>query len=335
MSNHFTLELDLKGLADVMQGMQAFGALSSTLNMAGSVGGSLVSGVGKLGLAVGVAATGALAFAQAAKQAKEELISFAGLRDQLGTSSPHAAMLRTLGAGLGAGDAGSAAAGLHAASLSGLGFMTASRYGLPYRPFELGGATDRGEMLFTALSGLRQTAQTQGMSQAIADARNLNLENWIGVVYLMDEQFEKLKADAQSAAGIFSEERVRQAYQLNMATANLSQAWGELTTVLGTLAMPAIEGLTDLLTTGARKLAAFGIGPGDAVNQELGTALRQNTEAVRQNTNMLRQLPGITGGGPNARTAIPGAYSPPNGMFLEETLKKFGRLQFGAYSVHP
>lgn len=232
------------------------------------------------------------------------LRDFGNLRDTLGGSSGSAASLSALGSGLGISDIRGAAEALHRASLSGLGQITASRYGLPYRPFEIGEATDRSAMLIQAIEGLRATASGPGgFRTALADARNLGIEDWIGAVHLTGEQFKRFKEIAQETSTLLSPDKIANATMFNAEMDLLNKQFTDLTTTLGNMVIPSLtaflKGTNDFLR-GMRGEQPAGSGLNGSMD-----ALRQS---VDQNTSQLQKMQGFWGGGARARGAIPGGY---------------------------
>ena len=252
---------------------------------------------------------------------------FASLRDQLGSSGGTAGSLSLLGGALGVSDIRGAAEALHRATLSGLGAATASRYGIPIIPQEIGMGTDRGAMLIQALEGLRATAQGPGgVRAALADARNLNLEDWIGVVHLMDDQFQKIKQEALATADIYSPERIAQATMLNFEMARLNRAVTDLGVVLGSLVIPAVADAASGLADWVRGLTGQNTkSGGTAPHTRLGTSMDGLRQAVEQNTNTLRGIPGFYGGGMRARNALPPAFGIGTGQEIQRNLRSLSK----------
>jgi hypothetical protein len=264
------------------------------------------------------------------------LRDFAQLRDVLGSSSSTAGELSLLGGGLGIGDIRGAAEALHRATLSGQGMATAARFGLQIRPNEIGFATDRGAMLMQALEGLRATARGPGgMSAAIADARNLNLEDWLGVVYLMDEQFQRIKEEALATADIYSPDRIAAATMLNFETARLNMAWKDLTVTIGSLVVPVLADFVGWLADIARWGSSVGNEATGASTSggSLSQSMNNLGRAIDRNTSVLRQTAGMWGGGPRAAGAIPGAFGPGRGFMIDDNIRALAK-GLGAYSVN-
>jgi hypothetical protein len=327
------INLDLTGLKDLFTGVAQVGTGVAGLASGGGAGalsGAVFSNLTRLGTVAGAAVVGIGALGAAAKETATILTEFQRLRDTLGGSGQDTAALRLLGGTLGLGNIGGLAAGLHQASISGgLGTATAMRYGLPIRPVEIGTATDRAGLLMSGLEGLRKTFKSEGMGPALADARNLGLENAIGVVHLLDEQFARIKEKAMLTAQAYGPEQIAQAYELQFATAQLNLAWEKMVVTIGTAVMPAITGITQFFE-GIAGLAGGGAHPSQ---HALQSSMQDLTHAIDRNTSMLRQMPGMVGGGPNAKNALPMAYSPNNGQFISEGLRA-GTLKLSPWAFN-
>lgn len=264
-----------------------------------------------------------------------ELIrDFATLRDTLGSSSATAGSLSLVGGSLGISDIRGAAEALHRASLSGLGAAAAARYGLPMRPAEIGDATDRGAMLIQALEGLRETARSRGSGAALADARNLNIEDWIGVVHLMDDQWQRLKETAQATAAIYSPDRVAAATLLNSQMTLLDAAIKDIGVSLGSIFIPFLADVAGWLASILRGSPAQG-GAGASARagtDPLAQSMRELNRSINENNQILRSLPGIKGGGTATRAAMPAAFGIGQGQWLQDNLRGLAK-KFGGYSI--
>lgn len=230
----------------------------------------------------------------------EVIRDFAGLRDTLGSTGGTATSLHALGAGLGISDIRGAAEALHRASLSGLGQVTASRYGLPYRPFEIGEATDRGALLLQALEGLWQTNQQSGFRTALADARNLGMEDMVGFVHLSRNQTERFREIAMLMEDIISPERQAAATMLNAETDLLNKNMNDLGLTIKGIVTPhaaAAVGWLNQFISGMR-------GDSAPSGSSMNGSMNANTAALEQNTRQMQLMQGFYGAGRRARSSI-------------------------------
>jgi hypothetical protein len=319
MAKSIDIDLNLGGVFEAVRGFQGFAGAFGAFGGGSNVSLAGLGPLAKLGLVAGTAAASLALVAKAADTAAENLTQFAHLRDTLGSTSGETAQLRLLGQVLGI-NVGSAAASLHAAAISGgLGTATAARYGVSIRPVEVGSPTDRGADLLKVMEGLWQTARSQGSGQALVDARNLHQEDLFGVTYLSREQLDRVKELAQATSALYGPEQITQAYELKFAMAELSIAWTDLTTVIGTRVIPAVADVIKFFADGIRSLTGASSGTGAASNPTV-QSLQELNRTMQQNNEALRYMAGIYGGGSAARSAIPQAFGPQNGMFLSQAL---------------
>lgn len=254
----------------------------------------------------------------------EAMRDFQNLSGVLGSSAGTTSSLSLMGGALGVSDIRGAAEALHRATLAGgLSTATASRYGLEMRPNEIGNATDRGAMLLQAIEGLRDTMRTRGRGQALSDARNLNLEDWFGLVEINDQLFQRMKAQAEVSAQLYSPERLAQAMMFNSQLAMMNQSFKDMSMAWGTLLMPYLEAWAKTF----EEIAKFGIRlaggttDGPASNNSLGQSMESLKSAVQENSSALRQTAGMWGGGPRFRSAIPAAFGPGRGHQIDDNLR--------------
>lgn len=331
MAQKIGIDLDLGGLFTAVQGFQgvagAFGAFGGGSNASLSSLGPLA----KLGLVAGTAAASLALVAKAADTAAENLTQFAHLRDILGSTSGETAQLRLLGQVLGI-NVGSAAQALHAAAISGgIATGTAARYGVSIRPVEVGNPTDRGGDLLKVMEGLWQTARSQGSGQALVDARNLHQEDLFGVTYLSREQLDRVKELAAATSALYGTEQITQAYELKFAMAELSTAWTDLTTVIGTQVLPVVTDVIQFFAEGLRSLT--GGGDGATAGTPMARSMDELNRTMQENNTVLRYMTGVYGGGDRARHALPAAYGPGNGMYLSDALRQHA-IRLGAQTIN-
>lgn len=250
----------------------------------------------------------------------EAMRDFQNLSGVLGSSNETTSSLSLLGSAIGVSDIRGAAEALHRATISGgLGTATAARYGLEIRPNEIGGATDRGMMLIRALEGLRETRRTRGDSAALADARNLDLDDWIGLVRIQDELFEKIKAQAIAQAEMYTPERIAAATAFNTEMAILASSFESLKLTL----TPVVAYLNSWVQaiTKIIRFATTGEWTNGPAQRTLPDAMKSLQSAVQENTSTLRQTAGMWGGGARFRGAIPAAFGPGRGHQIDDNLR--------------
>lgn len=268
-------------------------------------------------------------------QAASALRAFGRLQDTLGSSAGETAALRIVGRALGLGDIRGMAANLRQNSLSGLGAATATRFGIPIRPNDVGSAANEGDFLLKALQGLRNTFAAagggeRGRSAALADARNLGIESAIEVIRISDEMWGQILKDAKETQALLGPEHQARAVALSVSMSRLSEKWQFLSVLFQSQFIPILQKVTDGIISLLRFLSAL---PGSGVKQgEIDAALNANTSALGQNTRALDNMSGIYGGGRRARGAIPGAFGPGAGYALQGALRAHG-LRLGYYSV--
>lgn len=262
------------------------------------------------------------------------LTEFAGTQFGLASSASTTTMAGLLGQALGISNVAGLGASLHAASLSGLGAAIGGRYGIPYRPLEIGGATDRGEIIMKVIEGLRATSRGPGgMNAAIGEARTLGggAESLLPLTLLSEADLKRLREFAQIQSGMYGQERLAQAVRFDLAMAELGASVDRAKGLLLYGLVPAINILNFAVKTFLATnpfLRAFGQFAARNV------PLDANTQAVNQNTAALQYAAGLYGGGARTRSAIPGAFGPTAGA--GEHLNNYLRghaINWGAYSV--
>lgn len=267
---------------------------------------------------------------EAVTSVARNLSEFAGAQFGLASSASTTTMAGLLGQSLGISNIAGLGASLHAASLSGLGTSIAGRYGIPYRPIELGGATDRGEIIMKVIEGLRNTAASRGMNAAIGEARTLGggAENLLPLTLLSPSDMQRLREFAEIQSGMYGQERLTNARQFDLATAELGASVDRAKGLLLYGLVPAIHllnlAMKSLLATNPF-LRAFG--QLSAQNAPLDA----NTQALNRNSASLDYLAGQFGGGPRARGALPGAFGVEAGR--GDQLDKY--LRAGAFALSP
>lgn len=329
MAKGLSIDLDVGGLVSAVRSFQTLGAGFGAFGGGSAVSLGSLGSLSQLGIVAGTAAAALVLVAKAADSAAQNLTQFAHLRDTLGASTGETAQLRLLGQVLGI-NIGSAAESLHRAAISGgLATGTAARYGVSIRPVETGYPTDRGADLLRLIEGLWQTARRQGPGQALVDARNLGQEELFGVTYLSREQLDRVKQLAAATSALYGPEQITQAYELKFAMAELSVAWTDLVTVIGTAVIPAVSELVKFFADMLRGFTGTDAGGGNPLNQ----SMQQLSRSVQDNSTALRYMTGIYGGGERARHALPGAYGPGNGMYLSEALRQHA-IRLGAQAIN-
>lgn len=315
--------------------MRSIGQISRAMQQIGTAGNAAGNSISRMARSADDAADSLGGFMGAVQSATATLRAFSRLQDTLGATTGETAALRILGKGLGLGDIRGMAATLRQNSLSGLGAATATRFGIPIQPHDIGSAANEGQNLLKALSGLRETFKAagggeRGLSAALADARNLGIENAIQVVRIHDDMWAQILKDGQEARGMLGQEHQTRALQLSITMARLSEKWEFLKTLFQAAFIPILEKATNYLIGFTRLLAAI---PFSGVRQQdIDAALNANTASVDRNTRAIDNLSGIYGGGRRVRGAIPGEFGPGYGYRLQGALRAHG-LRLGYYSV--
>lgn len=284
----------------------------------------------RLGTVVVAVAASMKGLVAAVKQGIEAMNEFARTQDLLGGTAGDTGALRLIGRVLGVGDVAGAAAGFHQATLSGMGAATAAAYGLPIRPLEIGGATDRAAMLIQALEKLREV-YLRDPSQATADARNLGLEGFLGVGRLSEGTFRELMGATAERAAFFTPERQRQMAEFNAALELFQMRIEDLALAITVHVIPA---LTWALDTIRNIFAPVANGRFQRVGDELHfvESLDANTKATNANTRQLDRMLGPFGGGPRFQNALPRAFGPTNGFQLNEAFRQHA-IRVGPYAL--
>jgi hypothetical protein len=280
--------------------------IGGAVALGGGGGGDLLAGLSRL---TAILATLKLAeqalksLADGAKAAAANLSEFANQQFGLASSAGTTAIARTLGRALGVGDVAALGAQIHAGTLSPFGIGVAGRYGIPYRPYEIGGATDRGEMLMKVIEGLRATARSAGMNQAIGEARTIGAESLLPATLLSDKTLQGLREHARLMETIFGPERLAAAVEFQVSMAKLEDTFDATKTLLLAGLIPIIEAVNQKLLHGLQILA----GIGGASRSQIEAALNSHARELALNTRELQKLNGIYGGGAGARAAMPAA----------------------------
>jgi hypothetical protein len=341
MMDSLNFDITTSGITSAVQGLTQVANLVSGM------------GLGATGAAAGGAAGGAASLAILAKFALPLALATAGLyklqnalndlvrtsrtlmevgqtQMRMGSTAGETHFLRALGRAFGVGDVAASARRLRHTALSGLGAEAASRnFGIPM-PFDIGRAENEGRMLINALDGLRKTFE-RNPDQARADLRNLNLEEWAETMLLTDRTWANLKRSLESGV---SDRHVKAAAEFNAQMAVLLSRWEALKLAVGGATVGITNWVLEMLAKGG---AAFGL-PGAIAKNLFGgsdEAANANTRALRQNTNaldQLRRMPGIYGGSHQARNAMPAAFGPGMGKFLNGQFRN-GAFNFGAYTI--
>lgn len=327
----YDLQLNVTGVDSAVRNIQRVASIVDKMGI-GPAGGFDVSALGKAAAiaAVVVAVIAALKkLVSAVLDAAKALMEFGQLQARLGSNAATTAFLKTVGGALGV-DVGGASARVRNAVGSGLGAAAGIRAGIQPGQLDLGSAVDQGQMLIKALMLVRDQFQGGDASGALATARNLDIEDLYQFVYLTNEQIKQLQSDAVTKGGIFGQETIARAVQLRFAVSRLSEQWESLKTLLLYAFIPVLDVLTNWIASIIRGLSSLpGIGGAFAgMNQ----ALNQSTQALNQNTAELRAMNGISGGGARTRGAIPGAFGPGSGFWLQNALHGHA-VRLGAFSV--
>jgi hypothetical protein len=308
--------------------------------LGGAIGGTGITRLASLAGAIDLSIRAVRKFSETVQKAAADVTSFTRTQFGLGSSAGTTSAARILGQALGIGDIAGLGASLQAATLTGLGPSIAGRYGIPYRPLELGGAVDRGEVIMKVVEGLRQTARTRGMGAAIGEARTLGggAENLLPFTLLEDRDMANLREFARLNSEMYSGERLAEVTRFNLALAEFDQTVLSLKTVVLGDAVPAIQALTVALHHLPAALPPpFNTFARMYLNRAKGAELGANTEALNRNTAALETYgPGTFGGGARFRSAIPGAFGVGGPAVHGEVLDRYlrgGTLQFGAYSI--
>lgn len=330
------IEFDLRGHAEVVAGLQQVAAVLGGFGTSGGGGGaglgSIMLGVGKLNVALAVATAGFAGLSTAVNRVGQTLQELAQTRFGLGSSGSTSLLADLLGQAVGINNISGVAAGIHAGTLSGFGIGIAGQFGIPYRPYEIGGATDRGEMLLKVIEGLRQTRLNEGMGAAIGKARTLGsgAEQLLPLTFLSPEEIQNAAKLAQLNAEIYSPERIVAGTRLNLALAELKLSFTELETLIVTALIPGVK-LLDYTFKASTMFA-----PGIMLARwwaNRQAPLDQNTEALNRNSAEMQKLNGTYGGGTRTRGAMPSAFGVGAGFELGQALRS-GHVRFGAYSVN-
>jgi hypothetical protein len=328
----YDLSLNVTGVDSTIRGVQRVADVLQKLGIAGGKDSIDFAAFGKAAAiaAVVVAVVVALKkFVGAILDAARALVEFGQLQARLGSNAGTTAFLKTIGGALGV-DVGGASARVRNAVGSGLGAAAGIRAGIQPGQLDLGSAVDQGQMLVKALMLVRDQFRAGDASGALATARNLDIEDLYQFVYLTNEQIKQLQSDAVTKGGIFGQETIARAVQLRFAVSRLSEQWESLKTLFLYAFIPVLEVLTSWIASIVRGLSSLpGVGGQFA---GLNQALNQSTQALNQNTAELRAMNGISGGGPRTRGAIPGAFGPGGGFWLQNALHSHA-VRLGALSV--
>jgi hypothetical protein len=318
--------LQISHLIEQMQAAQGNAVQVAQLAAFAGIVGGTVYAVRRLGDAV--------------NEATENLRGFARLQANLAGTIQETAAARLLGR-VGGFDAGALGERIHQASLHGVGLIAAQQLGLEYRPMEIGTATDRAQMLLRAVEGLQKMMRDPryGMAGAQLAARRLGVEELIPMAQAFGpREMAQLKALQEEQAKLYTPERVIQAERFRLQVERLGATFETFKQRAVQPMLPLLGKLTEAASLYVRAHPMFHLvtlldrlfSPHGRGN----TPIDQNTQALRENTLSVRDLAqGMFGGGPRARTALPGAFGGAGGGFFLSDALKSGALKFGAYSV--
>lgn len=341
MADKFQIEIDISGVDRATRGL---GALATAAGgVLGGGGGGGAAGVGGLmarsGMGMGllkmlpmigkvIAGLGALALA--AHRAADMMTEFSKMRNSLGSSTAQTAFLRNVGGALGV-DMGAMAMRAQSASQSGMGAAAAARAGLS-PAFDIGTAVDRGSRLEQLLEHGRKLAE-QNEKAALAFFRNLDIEEAFDYTKLQKDTLEMMRKEAELSKQMYSPERINAAYAYNAQLGRIQRKWEMFTTGLGHRMMNNFSKVLDWLEKPAPDPGMMGLGlRGAGAAGSAKSAQAANTAALNANTMEIRRLQGLYGGGSRARSAIPAAFGPGFGFFLQDALRA-NTMKLGAYSI--
>jgi hypothetical protein len=331
-----TKEIDrvLRELKAILQAVERLGGAG-----AGGAGRSAVAdlwkglpNLAKVGVVAGGAVLALRKLGEAASRAADQFVNFSRLKNALGSSGGTTAFLQLLGGTLGVDMAALAMRSLEA-TRSGLGAAAAARAGLSPQ-FELGTAVDRGRRIEILLEEMKRIAQTQGERAALGFARQAGIEEAFDFVKLQKETLATMRQQARLEAQMFSPERLRQAYAYNAQLATFNRQWERLVATIGTGVLPIANFLLKVagaIFTPVVK-GTYDFSGGRSGQDAARAAQNANTEAVRQLALEIRRLQGVYGGGARARSAIPAAFGPGFGFFLQDNLRAH-TVKLGAYAL--
>lgn len=334
----YDIDFSSTGLSDVLRDLNGVAeAVEGLLPKAGAASVGLASG-GIVAL-LGTAAAAVAGLGSAALFAANALTQFGKTQFGLGSSGETTAFLRSLGGALGISDVAGLAERIRSNTLSGLGAATASKFGIPIEPFETG--QDRGLLLIRTMEELRKEFQKFGFRAAVRDARRLGAEELLPGVFMTDQQLARMREMAKRTAEIFSPRNQAAAMELRTSLQLLRDELTLLATQLGTVLLPAIRKITDLLANPKQLLGVlfpffFGFGQGGlpGVNEAMRQAQERQTQALDRNSEELRNLQGIYGGRGRTRAAIPAGMGPGvmGGYALGVALRSHA-VRLGSYAV--
>ena len=214
-------------------------------------GGNVMPLVGKIAGVIGTEATAAVAgiglLAAAAKNAADTLTDFR--REQI-TGGGTALETARLGAIGGTGEDARAFTDL--ISQGGIATGIAGQMGITHT----GGfdSLDSSKKLLAAVHKLEEISDNGNRALAIREARFLKLEKFLGRLDLSKGTRNQLDADAKLGAGIMTTDRVKAAAEFNAQLGRVGDAFGRLSTVLGTDLMKSLTSIFELV---ANTLNAF------------------------------------------------------------------------------
>jgi hypothetical protein len=269
--------------------------------------------------------------AHAATEVAGHLAGFSQVRNALGSSGGTTALLGLLGGTLGVDMAAVAMRSLEA-TRSGLGAAAGARAGLAPQ-FDIGTFADRGRRVEILLEEMVRINKSQGAGAARAFAQQAGIGEAFDYLQISKATLDALRARAKIEEEMYSPERIRLAYEYNAKLALVHSQWSKFVASLGGAFLPRVNKILDFWNQPVAHplFPNSGDDPGRST-QPARAAMNAQTEATKQNTMELRRLQGVYGGGARARSAIPAAFGPGYGFFIQDNLRAH-TIKLGAYAI--
>jgi hypothetical protein len=327
----------IRHISGALENFQVAQGIGNAAHASRALGAALVAG--SAGLAALTA--GVVGLTAAVTTAVREIEDFARTTNALGGNGPVANVGREFGAAFGFNPVSVANKILGASMAGGIGTAAALRLGTGPTPPELalsGNPIDKAAVLDRALSAISNMPK----QLALATLQMAGLDQELGFfIELSKKDQEAFRQYSLERAKEFTPERIQAIAHFNMELQKLKDSFSDLGINIGMKLVPAAQTAVDTMGAVAKHPVPgfFGL-PGmiAAALMELleqsKKAQQDNTEALNRNSDQLAQIMfGSFGGGPRARAALPAAFGPYNGQYLDGYISRHLMPRWGAYSV--
>ena len=204
--------------------------------------------------------------------------------------------------------------------------MFAGRAGIQDLPGAYG-KVDKADNLLEFAKFLRSLSEPE----AIRAARAGEVEGLLKLRDVSDETIKALEEDAKRTEELNSPERIKQAAELSVATARMSQAFQNLWARISGWAIPILTGFVDGITAATNALNEF-FHFWHVRSDEEYEKTKDNINALNKNTSAVNAMKtaftenGVFGGGSRAQGAMPSGWQGTGGRYSSQGAAAMGWL---------